>query len=393
MTMKFAGALLCLLLAPVVARAGGEIYGTIRTDRGETFTGPIRWDRNENFWDDVIDAEKPDKVFVEGGSRVRVFGITLTDDDGYWTHSELALPFGEIRSMQVRRHDKVDVVLKNGEKLRLDADGSDLGSGMRGIVIYDRDEGEIELDWGDVDQIEFAQGPGSGLDDQRLYGTVETAAGDFTGYVVWDRDESLKEDILDGDEDGRSRKVPFERIRAIEARQDASRVTLTDGDTMILEGTNDVDDSNRGIDVTVPGLGVVKVDWDEFRSVTFAPAPPSRTYDDFDGGKPLYGTVTDADGNQYTGTVVWDNDEAYSWEPLNGRDHDVEFAIRFENIRSIVRESRRSAQVTLKNGDVFFLEDSNDVDSDNKGIRIVTGDHEVELDWYEFDSVVFADRP
>lgn len=392
--MKYLIALLCLgLLAPVAVLAGGEIYGTIRTDRGETLTGPIRWDKNENFWDDVLDAQKPDKVYVEGGSRVRVFGILIGGSNGHWTHPELALPFGHIKSIEPRRRGKVDIVLKNGEELRIDADGSDIGSGMRGLVIHDKNEGEVALDWDDVDLIEFAQGPGAGLDLERLYGTVETDAGDFTGYIVWDRDESLKKDILDGDEDGRSRKIPFERITEIEARRDGCRVTLVDGNTMFLDGSNDVDDSNRGIDVTVPGMGIVKVGWDEFRSVTFAAAPPSRPYADFDGGRKLFGTVTDEHGNRYTGAVVWDNDEMYDWEPLNGRDNDVEFAIPFANIKSITRESRRSAKVDLKNGEVLFLSESNDVDRDNKGIRIRTDGGEVELDWYEFESAVFVNHP
>jgi len=376
-----------------LALAGGEIYGTLHTDRGETLTGPIRWDKNENFWDDILDAEKPDKVYGEGGSQIRVFGILLGDGDGHWTHPELALPFGHIKSIEPRRRDKVDIVLKNGEELRIDADGSDVGDGMRGLVIDDQNEGEVSLDWDEVDLIEFSQGPGSGRDDLRLYGTVETDAGDFTGYIVWDRDESLTGDILDGDEDGRSRKVPFERIQEIEGRHSGSKVTLTDGKVLHLDGSNDVDHSNRGIDVTVPGLGLVKVGWDEFRAVTFAPAPPSRSYADFDGGHKLYGTVTDEDGNRYTGTVVWDNDETWDWEPLNGKDNDVAFAIPFENIKSITRESRRSAKVELNNGDVLFLSDSNDVDRDNKGIRILTEGGEVELDWYEFAAVVFANHP
>jgi hypothetical protein len=392
--MKFPLALLCAALAwPALALAGGEIYGTIHTDRGETLTGPIRWDKNENFWDDILDAEKPDKVFVEGGSQIRVFGITLGDGDGHWTHPELALPFGHIKSIEPRRRDKVDIVLKNGLELRIDADGSDVGDGMRGLVIDDQDQGEVSLDWDEVDLIEFAQGPGTGRDDERLYGTVETDAGDFTGYVVWDRDESLKDDILDGDEDGRSRKVPFSKIQEIEGRHSGSKVTLADGKVLHLNGSNDVDDSNRGIDITVPGMGLVKVGWDEFRAVTFAPAPPSRPYADFDGGHKLYGTVTDDDGNRYTGTIVWDNDETWDWEPLNGKDNDVAFAIPFEYIKSITRESRRSAKVELNNGEVLFLSDSNDVDRDNKGIRILTEGGEVELDWYQFALAVFAKHP
>ena len=48
------------------ARAeSGRIYGTIRTQDGETLEGWIRWDKNEAFWDDVIDGTKE----KEGKSR------------------------------------------------------------------------------------------------------------------------------------------------------------------------------------------------------------------------------------------------------------------------------------------------------------------------------------
>ena len=43
-------------LAISSAGAGGEIHGTVRTTDDRTFTGPIRWDRNEAFWDDTLNA-------------------------------------------------------------------------------------------------------------------------------------------------------------------------------------------------------------------------------------------------------------------------------------------------------------------------------------------------
>ena len=79
------------------AWSGGEIYGTIYTHRHEEFTGPIRWDLNENFWDDVLDAEKRDKVFVDSDrSHVRIFGLSFGDDDGYWLTHPFKIQFGHI---------------------------------------------------------------------------------------------------------------------------------------------------------------------------------------------------------------------------------------------------------------------------------------------------------
>ena len=36
----------------------GRLYGTLRTTDGEQFEGWIRWDKNEAFWDDILDATK-----------------------------------------------------------------------------------------------------------------------------------------------------------------------------------------------------------------------------------------------------------------------------------------------------------------------------------------------
>jgi hypothetical protein len=376
------------------ALAGGEIYGTIYTDRDREYTGAIRWDKNENFWDDILDSRKRDKVYVEhGGSTVRILGFEIGDKDGYWTTSDLKIAFGHVKVIEPRRGDRVRLELKSGERIMARATGTDLGHDMRGLLIIDERLGEVELEWGDVDRIEFTQGPGRGLDGERLYGTVATDGGDLTGYVVWDKDEALRGDILDGREDGRKRKIPFGEIRSIERRgSSGSRVTLLDGEELDLEDSNDVDDDNRGIDVIVPGLGVAEIDWDEFDHVTFADPPPSRSYSDFDGGRRLYGTVRDDHDRSHTGYIVWDLDEQYTWEYLDGEEKDINYGIPFENIQSINRHSRHAAEVVLKNGDVLILSGSNDVDRDNKGILVEMADgDEVELDWYDFESVQFQD--
>lgn len=230
----------------------------------------------------------------------------------------------------------------------------------------------------------------------RLYGTVTTAAGhEFTGYVVWDTDEILGSDVLDGEERGRDRKIPFERIAVIErAGSSASRVILTDGEELTLTGSNDVDSRNRGIGVSDPGLGQVLVPWREFVAVTFhVPRGRGVAYEDFDGGRPLYGTVVTRYGDGLTGRIRWDNDEEATWEILDGRDRGVDFDVELGLVDRIVRAGSWGVEVTLRDGRVLELEGSNDVDDGNKGVFVTLEDGEVALvRWRDLQEVTFHAR-
>jgi hypothetical protein len=385
-----------LLLVPMTgAGAGGEIHGTITTNDGRTLTGPVRWDRNENFWDDVLDASKDDAVFVENRepSTFRFLGLRLPSwgDAGTWTSSRFSIPVGHVQALEPLGGDRVRLELKNGESLEVRAGNSDLGSGMRELLVTDADSGVVDLKWESVRRVEFSPGPGTGRDGERLYGTVRTRTGAYTGFVSWDRDESLLDDVLDGDENGREQKIPFRSIRTIErAGSWGSHLTLTDGRTMTLEGSNDVDETNRGIAVRLPEVGTVEVRWSEFVSLALAPAPPSPGYDQFDGGKRLSGRVVTASGETLEGLIRWDRDEEYSWETLDGDSGDVSWAIPFANIRRLTRLTEGSGMVETRNGQQLELSNSNDVNRDNKGI-VVTGSSRdaVELNWSDLESVEF----
>jgi len=173
-------------------------------------------------------------------------------------------------------------------------------------------------------------------------------------------------------------------------------VILTDGQEMILSGSNDVDDGNRGIQISDPGLGQVEVEWDEFEAVRFHEPDAHVGCDPFDGGHRLRGTVVTRDGEEFTGWIRWDADEEYSWEILNGEDRDIVYDVEFGNIRTIERDSSRSALVTLLDGRVLELEGSDDVDEDNKGIFIQVDDSSrardggwVLVDWHDFREIRF----
>jgi len=399
-----------LLLVPALLLAGdtGRIYGKIYTNDNEVYEGLIRWDRNEVNWVDVLNGNKElsDKNKREAkkyGSpkrnrehSVEIFGLKMGGGDLFmWSdNAQSGIRFGHIKTLEVIDDDRVLLTLKSGIEVELAEGSTDIGQDMRELIIEDNSKGEIELVWDDVEKVEFSAAKPSVESNlgERLYGTLTTRRGDeFTGMVCWDVDEVLTKDELDGDERDRSRKIAFGKISAIERYSSSgATVFLKDGGQVILKGTNDVDESNRGIIISDPGFGQMRVDWDEFKRLDFKPAKQPVTYEQFDGGRKLKGTVVTEDGKSFTGEIRWDNDEEYTWEILDGDYRGAEFDIEFGLIKSIEKNSTRTALVTVWDGRSFRLRGSNDVDEENKGIFVMPANGDVEeIGWDEFAKVEF----
>ncbi|MCH8962662.1 MAG: efflux RND transporter permease subunit, partial [Bacteroidetes bacterium] len=247
----------------------------------------------------------------------------------------------------------------------------------------------------DIDRIDFMRVPrgvSPSRSGERLYGTLTTRSGHaFSGYICWDIDEVLGDDVLDGeDERGRDHEIPFAEIASI-ARNSArsARVTLKSGEELILHGTNDVNSSNNDILVLDPSLGQVRVPWEQFDEVVFENADYTYDYDRFYTSGPLVGDVTTRGGRTYTGEIIWDNDESYTWEMIDGKMDGVDFDIELGLIRTIERVSSQAALVTLFDGRAFELRGTNDVNHQNGGIYIVSKDGDVRVDWDDFDQVRF----
>lgn len=405
--------LLTALLVGLAASAyagdnGGRIYGKITTVDGDTYEGLIRWDKNEASWVDLLNgtkdlddrnADKSSQSPRRKTKKVQVFGLDVAqwdfDENGWPGQAESGIRFGHIKSIEARGDDEARVTLKSGETVLLTGGSTDIGTNMRELIIEDNSEGETELSWEDVDRVDFMPAK-AGLESslgERLYGTLTTRRGDtYTGFIAWDVDEVFSSDLLEGESKDRNRKVKFEKIASIERYSSSgSTVHLKGGEEIILKGSNDVDESNNGIIVADPAFGQVTIDWDQFESVEFKPAPSQPSYDKFDGGHALKGTVTTEDGDTYTGTIRWDNDEEYSWEILDGEYRDLQFDMELGLVTQIERTTSRSCEVTVSDGRTFRLRGSNDVDSGNKGVFIDTGKgKEVRVDWEDFAKVVFT---
>ena len=387
----FGWPLVCALVlaGPVGAQDDDRIWGQVHTTSGDVHEGFIRWDRNEGSWVDILDGSKdvPEenyRAWLEAkeaaGPPVRTidlhgFRITWEESDpDFPPTSRSGIRFGHLTSLRVIGPDRVELTLRSGELLELEGGGNDLGESIRDIVVDVPGQGQVELDWSDLDRILFSAAPsGARASARRLHGTVEDRQGNrYTGYVSWDLDEILEDDVLDGEEmrGGRRREIPFGEIASIARVPGGARVVLVDGDELDLTGNRDVDRGNRGIQISDPTLGMVEVEWREFRILRFHEADVVVGYDAFDGGHPLLGTVVTQLGEEIDGVIRWDADEAGSWEFLNGLEENVVFTIEFGYVSRIERGEAFGATVTLLDGRSFELDDSNDVDWDNKGILI-----------------------
>ena len=403
-------ALILVFISSTVAGADsdGRIYGKITTVDGDLFEGLIRWDKNEGSWVDFLNGNKElserrsssHRKYRERRKKIKIFGILLgyTDSDSYYSNrAQSGIRVGHIETIEVVDDDVVLLTLKSGKTLELDSGSTDIGTGNREIVIEDENEGEIGFDWDDLERVDFMQAP-SGLRSifgERLYGTVTTRRNDeFTGWIAWDIDESFTSDIIDGKEKHRNRKIKFGKITSIERHSsDSSVIVLKNGNEFRLRGTNDVDDSNRGIIITDMSLGEVFIDWDDFERLDLKRPPRNIKYDEFNGGTYIEGTVFTSDGEEFTGRIRWDSDEEYTWEYIDGNYHDIEMDIEFSNIAEIEKRGSRSSIVTLWDGRSFRLRGSNDVDDDNKGIFIeMENGDDSEIYWDDFEKVTFKKR-
>jgi hypothetical protein len=403
--------------APVSAQDEDRIWGRVHTTGEEVHEGFIRWDRNEGSWVDILDGTKviPDENYLawleaqEDTERpvrtLELMGYRITWDESdpdFPTTATAGVRFGHLRELIVIGDDAVEVVLRSGEVLELSGGSTDLGFSIRDVVVEVPGSDPVALDWSDLDRIEFsAVPPGVRASSPRLHGTVEDEAGNrVTGYISWDLDEILQSDVLDAETmDGRDdHDVSFGEVASIERIAGGARVVLVSGEAVELTGSNDVDRGNRGVQVSDPELGMVEVEWREFRMLTLHPAPTAIGYDAFDGGRPLVGRVTLQSGEVVEGLIRWDADEGSSWELLDGATEEADFTVEFSRIAKIVRGEVFGATVTLRDGRSYELDRSNDVDWDNKGILVIPEDGGAGAEWRlvtwdEFMEIEFRHGP
>lgn len=385
----------------------GFIYGRVITTDNATYTGAIRWGKEEVYWFDMFNSSKPKNRnlrYLSADDRQNLnrnkerwsskWPIVVINTNWNWsgshTHS-FACNFGDIDYLEITGRNRVELTLKNGEVLDLEGGSNDIGAKIR---VHDNELGIVELKWDRVEKVDFMDTPKK-LDNkfgEPLYGTVETDNGDFTGFVQWDHDERVSTDKLDGDNRDGDMSIEFGKIKSIERDGRGSIVILKSGRDFYLTGSNDVNGENRGIIVNMPGMGRVDIEWRDFQRVTFTNSPKGSgpSYSSYKQPRELRGTVKTESGQALSGTIIYDLDEVYDVEILQGNEDDMEFLIPFREIKKIQPKNYSYTRVELKNGKKLLLTDSQDVTEDNDGVLVFTGKGEpAYIPWDDVDEITF----
>ncbi len=383
----------------------GFIYGTVTTHSGRRYIGQIRWGKEEAFWNDLLNSNKIANRYTKFLPKDK----KDKDDDGSWLNIDwqflsiwddknsgsghlFAMRFGDISSLEIKSGSTLLVGMKNGAKLKVQGGSNDIGTTL---LVYDQEIGKLRIKWSQIERVDFSPSPKRLRNKlgEPLFGVVETLRnGKFEGYIQWDHDERISTDILDCDSKEGDLEIPFGNIKGIESRSNGCILTLKSNREMYVDGSNDVDRGNRGIIVTTVGVGKIDIPWKEFKKVTFKPTNSSGPdYESYPRPKALRGKVKVIDGNTVSGLIVFDLDEAWDAELLDGKIDNISYRVPFRNIKTIIPRNYNYSNVLLKNGEDLLLGDAQDVSENNGGLLVYSSRDEkpTYVRWKKIDEITF----
>ena len=374
----------------------GHLYGTVTTSKGNSYVGLLRWGREEAFWDDLFNSNKNELPYFEQygddsdrGRSIRIFGREFKVSWGEQGGRQFAVRFGDIDRIDARGSGEAEVTIRSGETLAVEGGSNDLSGNL---TVHDASLGKVEVPWRYIETVQFAPAPAEAVPDgHRLHGKVESTDGVFEGFIQWDAEECMSTDELDGESDDLDLSIEMGNIGSIEREsKKRAKVTLRDGRELVLEGTNDVDSSIRGILVEDERFGRVRLSWEAFVRVDFSePGPSGNGYADYRDQRALRGTVVDRQGARHRGRLVYDLDEAFTWEMLDGSTGEIEYSIPFALVTAIAPRGDGTTEVELRDGTSLRLADAQDVGDDNDGVLVLgsVGTDPHFIPWAEVDRI------
>ena len=391
----------------------GFIHATVTWPSGESKTGFLRWSDEEAFWDDLFHCgyrqlvwsdyvdleelrrERRAEYFKTHGLLDRLMYAMDNDRDNPVGWRMFLSRFGDMRSIEI--HDREDdfAITADGGRHQIGGFANDAGATL---FLYNGEEEPERIRWNDLAEIVFSPAPlGAAPYAERLYGRVETSEGALEGFIQWDKSECTSRDVLDGEDQSGEVDLEMGDIASItRARDNSVEVVLKEGAVRHLDGSNDVNGSNRGIMVEVADLGRVTVPWNRFDRITFSEGhgsgPGRSTYAN---SAPLRGSVTGTDGRVLSGRLVFDLDEAWRWDVFNGETAaGLEYDIPFQHITRIEPGAENAGQqnscrVTLRSGQVLELGNNQDTGLRNAGMLVfgAEGSDPVHLLWSRIRSI------
>ena len=153
----------------------------------------------------------------------------------------------------------------------------DVNQENKGIVVKIKDLGHIIIHWEEFISAEFIDPPTPPLFYRDFYithylqGTVNDKRGNvYLGRLVYDLDEYLTLEVLDGFYNNMEYLLLFKNIQSIQKQNiNYVKVILKNGLEVLLSGHSDVNADNQGIIIDAYGRKSLFVSWKEFKMINF----------------------------------------------------------------------------------------------------------------------------
>ncbi|HEU4552721.1 MAG TPA: hypothetical protein VFS25_07800 [Chitinophaga sp.] len=404
----FLGCFTCMLCKPASAQHQGYIYGEVVLKNKQTYTGPIKWSGGQRLWSDVLSVTKSTNKNIfkyldesqikrlsneEGGKKIDWQFMSLWEDKFPQRKNEILCRFGDIDFIHVTGSDQAQIYFKNGSKVRAVPYKNEAAQLGKNIVVYTGGDSKT-IKWDDISTVKFRNTP---TDPQLmhwapLYGTVNTSNGPVTGFIQWNRYKYLNAHTLTGKtRNNEPVSYAFAYIARIEKQNNQVLVQLRSGKSIVLGGSDDVTSANKGIVVMHPLYGRVFVEWKAFRSLTLQAQPATGlAYENYPVPTRLYATVQTTDNSTYQGTCMFDLDEEWTVEMLDGNKDGLYYQIPFYYISRIAPYRQHYSKVWLKNNSTLLLGWANDVSDKNWGVIIwLSGKKYQYIPWNQVKEISF----
>ncbi|WP_154223591.1 hypothetical protein [Marinicella rhabdoformis] len=397
--------------------ANEYIHGTVKLKSGESHTGILRWDEDEEtFWSDHFNGEKSEipqyktlsddiKEQIEDaqvGPKLNLlsFKITLSSvfaDD--IENPDFIVPFAAIAKLLTVTDDSgsrgLKIELHNGDVFESYEGSNDLNADVF-VKKSDGTTGEFRMK--QIESITFSRAA-DGLSgfDQGIYAVVDSKLGTFKGRIQWDRDERFLKEAIDGSDlanpENEELSIPLSDIESIEKKEKGSLLTLQNGKQLHLSGTNDVDADNRGIFIDTPEKGRMSLPWEQFKKMAIQEFPQNdwQEYHSLISKKgKLNAQLTLKDGAQISAkNLVYNMAQTSPAEMIRCTVKGMDYYLPLFQIKSIEPKSNQHALVTLIDGEQVEMFDSASFTEENLGLLFSVDGVSKYVNWKDVKKVDF----
>ncbi len=364
-----------------------RIFGEITTVENITYRGYITWNDNKNYWIDFLEASKTENPYATY-FRKETGILFKSNGQAFYlppVHS-FSCRFGNIKSIRITGENQIRLRLKNEEEITLEkGHAADINTHIKITTATEN----LRLPWEQISEIRFMQADSlfPAPKDLQIAGSVKSTQGIYKGLVYWNYQKELRA------EKRNNLQLFLNRAGKITKNQENKRTELRvyeGSEEQVFYVNPELLTPMHNVMVNMPNIGYAVVSWGQFNELEVLPCSELNllSYCDFPEPQVLQGEVWTHSGQVFRGKLIYDLDESYDFELLDGKNNFIEYHLPFRYIRSIEPKNYQFSFITLRNGSQISLGGSCDVNQENNGILILNnGQNPVYIPWSEIKKI------